>query len=91
MDQAYYAWIGLLAAGCVVGFFVKPSTVGITGAVVMAVDIAGLVVASLLEKETLVWVFGIGGMAIPIVFAMLVAGAFAGATIKRFLQQRSGK
>jgi hypothetical protein len=87
MDQAYFTWLLLIAGGVVVGLFIKPRTIGITGASLMAIAVAGLVVSGALGRETATWMFGIAAMGIPVVFVMIGIGSIVGAALRRHVKK----
>jgi hypothetical protein len=86
-----FVWLGILLTGVVLGCFVKPRTVAITGAVVMVVDIAGLLLSVGLANNTVTewtWIFGIAGMAIPVIFAVAWMGASISEKVKHTLSKK---
>lgn len=81
MDTAYIAWIVLIGGGALLAVFVRPRRIMVCGAALLGCALAGLVVCSMLGRGHLSAVFGVAAMAIPVVFAMLAIGAWAGSAL----------
>lgn len=80
-----FIWLGVFLVGVVLGCFLKPRAIAITGALLMLVDIVGMLLVAMLadnKSSELIWMFGIAGMVIPIFFAVAWMGATVVAKFK---------
>jgi hypothetical protein len=81
MDTAYITWVFLIGGGALLAVFVNPKRIMAFGAAFFVCALTGLVVSGILGGGNLTVVFGVAAAAIPVVFAMLAIGAWAGAAV----------
>ncbi len=75
MDQAYFVWLGVLAAGAVLGVFVRPRYVGGFVLATLALAVVVFVFGLLTGSEGATWAGGLALMAAPILGLIFFAGA----------------
>lgn len=77
MDRAYYVLLGVFAFGALLGLFLKAKTVGIFVGAVLGLLVAGFAAGAVAGTDSLVWLTGMALMAVPVLGAILFAGAAA--------------
>jgi hypothetical protein len=91
MDEKYYIWFGVAFCGVIAGMFVKPGSVVKACSALFALAILGLVCSAALSQESLVWLFGLSAMAIPILGGIATLGSCVGAFLRRILVRKIQK
>lgn len=84
MDPAYIYLVTAFGAGAVAGILVPLRWIGIFLGAVLGLLVVGLLVSTAVASD-LVWIFGIGLMALPIYSGVIFAGAaFSSSIFRRF-------
>lgn len=88
MDQAYFVWLGVLAAGGLIGLFLKPRIVGIFVGAVLGLLLAGFLFAAAMGYASAVWIAGVALMAAPLLGAVLFFAAAVSNAVLTALKRR---
>jgi hypothetical protein len=75
MDTAYLTWAVLIAIGAVVGFFLRPMTIGLMGLGLFGLAVVGIVGGYAVGNENVGFMSGVLAMAIPVLTGLLALGA----------------